>query len=248
MINFPDPVNYLQALTEMLVKNVDYIEVQLPFSNPLADGDTIHKAHNLALQYKFNFFEELSKIADLKKQTKSKSKLVLMSYLTPVFYFGIDKVLKALKENNFTGIIIPDLSLGSNEQLEVCEISKNLNLQWIPLISPLTTKQRLDTIKTNLQQGQLIYATARKGKTGSKTDFDNPEIQAYFNFLKSNLTDFQILIGFGVKTKNQLDYLNQQGFLAVIASELINRINESPKDLNLQKEVVSNFLTEFGYL
>jgi tryptophan synthase alpha chain len=249
MINFPNPEGYYQILKQMLQKNVDYIEVQLPFSNPVADGGLIHDAHQQALKYDFNFFEEIRKIAKLKKELNSTSKLVLMSYITPIFYFGLEKVLNVLKENNFNGIIVPDLLVGSPEQVLVAKKCQKIDLQWVPLISPLTSFDRLSKIKQYLQKDQLVYATARKGKTGSQTDFDSTEIQDYFKFLKSNLKNYQILIGFGVKQKQQLEKLNQQGFLVVIASELIQRINQADfvnnKNVEKLEKVVNGFLDEF---
>jgi tryptophan synthase alpha chain len=247
MINYPDPTNYINILTQMLTKNVDYVEVQLPFSNPVADGQLIHNAHNLALKWDFNLFQELQKISKLKQELNSKTKLVLMSYITPIFYFGINKVLKAVQEAGFEGVIVPDMPLGSKEQKEFSQQAKSLGISWIPLISPLTNKSRLEKIKQNLTPSQLIYATARKGKTGSKTDFENQETKNYLHFLKQNLTDFQILIGFGVRSKEHLDLLNKQGFLVVVASEMIKRIEEQNSDTNQIKTAVKQFLSEFGY-
>ncbi len=246
MINFPSPEEYLDILEIMFTNNVDYIEIQLPFTNPVADGELIYAAHQQALKFQYTVTEEIKKIAQLKEKTKSKSKLILMSYTTPIFNFGLSNLLGILKENYFQGVIVPDLLAGSSEQIQLSQESQDKGLDWIPLISPLTSEIRLKKILKHLTSGQLIYAMARKGKTGKKTDFDSSETQNYFNFLKKNLSEYEILIGFGVKEKMQLEYLNKLGFLVVIASELIKRLSAAKESNLTVKEITQNFLQELG--
>lgn len=254
--NYPSPAGFEQAVLAMFKSEVDFLEIQLPFSNPLADGPVIYQANQTALEYKQNLEQILQKVFQIQDQFKIKNpqkiqtKLLLMSYLTPILALGLENVVNLCRENNFVGFIIPDLIFGSGEQKTLSKLCQNSQMQLIPLISPLTKLERLEKIKNELELGQIVYAMARSGRTGNTTNLS--EIQPYLDFLKQNLVDFKIAVGFGIKEKSQVDFLNQQNLIAVIGSEIIRQIQSiqylenSKLTLKLEKlEKESNLNLEF---
>ncbi len=238
--NFPDKKGYLEALQAMLEFDVDYLEIQLPFNHPVGDGPTIYQANQIALQTPSTLQELVKHSALLKTQVGSKTKLILMTYLTPVLAFGMQNLASLLQENDFFGVIIPDLPFSSPEHVELAKA--NPKLEIIPLISPLTKSDRLDSIKQFLTPNQLVYATARKGQTGINSDLKSPEIKEYFDMLKENLKDFEVAVGFGIADKTQVDFLTKYNFISVIGSEIVRRLEKAKAQKLPYKKVVKDFL------
>ena len=94
----------------------------------------------------------------------------------------------------------------------------------------------------------MVYPTARIGKTGKKTSFESLEAQKYLDFLQTNFSDYLIAIGFGVRSLDQVKLLNQRGFVAIVATRIIQEINEALETnqspviatRNLVKELLGN--------
>jgi tryptophan synthase alpha chain len=240
--NYPDPEDFEKALEAMLDFEVQYLEIQLPFSNPLADGPLIFEANKTALKYDQALEEILANISKIYNLKQRSTKLLLMSYFTPILNLGLENVVKICKENGFSGFIIPDLIFGSGEQKTMTGICEQNQMQLIPVISPLTKLERLEQIKNDLEPKQIVYAMARSGRTGKETSLEY--IQSYLDFLKQNLTDFEIAVGFGIKEKAQVQFLNEQDFISVIGSQIIREIQQSQQNSNSTYTQLSIYLSE----
>jgi tryptophan synthase alpha chain len=248
IINYPDPINFLDSLKVMLQANPDYLEIQLPFSNPVVDGPVIQKADQMALQFPLDLTSVIKNINQIKIETQSTTQLILMSYITPSFDFGIANLSILLSQNGFVGAIIPDLPVNAPEYQKFNQAS---DCYLIPVISPLTTSDRLSVIKSFLKPNQLIYATARAGLTGSQTDLSHSNFVEYSEFLKKNLAGYKIMLGFGIRTREQVRQVQSIGFMPVVATELISRIDQSwqlyvqnLQQKNSPAEVVANWCRE----
>ena len=248
IINYPDPTSFLGCLEVILSANPDYLEIQLPFSNPVVDGPIIQRADQIALQFPLDLAEILSQIGDLKVRLGSTTKLILMSYITPAFAFGITDLAQSLAQNGFYGAIIPDLPVDAPE---FGEFQNAGEVCLIPVISPITTQDRLTHIQNFLKPNQMVYITARKGLTGSQTDLSHPEFLDYAEFIKSNLTTNVLALGFGIRTNEQLTQARNLGFVPVVATELISRIataikSESKTDQNFdQKKLATEAVVDW---
>lgn len=252
--NYPNPESFEIALETMLRYGVDFLEVQIPFSNPLADGEVIYKANQKALEYardidtvlgtirrvvdRFEAEIEIQNKSQAESQNKGKNpakittKLLLMGYSTSFFGYGIKKLAENMKKCGISGTIIPDLAALSPEQKSLTEAFQDDSMYNIPVISPLTLPSRIDIIKNCMLPNQPIYAMSRKGRTGKSTDIR--ELQGYLDFLKSNLAGYQIAVGFGISSLDQVSFLNRQGFVAVIGSRIIQLIDATQ---NLEKDL-----------
>ena len=243
--NYPNPESFEQALLAMFEARVDFLEIQLPFSNPLADGPIIYEANQIALKYEQSLSQILENVSKIRKELKIKTdkkiktKLLLMSYLTPILVLGMEKIVNLCLEFGFVGFIIPDLVFGSVEQKTLSKLCQNHKMQLIPVVSPLTKLERLEKIKLELENGQIIYAMARAGRTGSVTNLC--EIQPYLDFLKQNLANFQIAIGFGIKEKSQVKFLNEQNLIAVIGSQIIREIQKVENQVENQGNKIQTY-------
>lgn len=200
---------------------VDYIELQIPFSDPLADGPTIMKASEKAL-------EKGTKVADAfnlakKLQGKIKAPLLFMAYFNTVFNYGVSKFCVDSKHAGISGLIIPDVPVDGGEGLEFNKECEKNNLFNIRVLSPASTEER---IKLNSKIGTgFVYCTARQGITGAEKGFDKNVI----NYLKTVKKHFNIPIalGFGISKKEHVDQMDGLADIAVVGSAILDIINES---------------------
>jgi tryptophan synthase alpha chain len=246
IVNYPNPDIYQDCLKEVLSLEPEFLEIQIPFSNPVADGAVIKKADQKALKYDQSILKSLQQIQKISLATKSKTKLVLMSYISKLIFEGLDQVGSKLAETGFYGLVCPDMPYGSPEQKQLTNLWQNQQTYLIPVTSPTTSLERLNKIKSDLVSGQMVYPTARIGKTGKKTSFHSPEAQQYLDFLQNNFKDYLIAIGFGVRCLDQIKLLNQKGFVAIIATRIIQEINQAIQQnqdpVLATKNLIQNFL------
>jgi tryptophan synthase alpha chain len=236
--NYPNPDLFKDALGAMFDNQVDFLEIQLPFSNPLADGEMIYQANQIALSYNHNLYQILEKI---KKPSDCTTKLLLMSYITPLLQYGLENLAMALSQKGFSGAIIPDLIFGSPEQREFSELGKKYSFDIVPVISPLTSQLRLQKIMTYLNPGQVIYAMARSGRTGEQTELSG--IQNYIDRITKSLAGFRIAVGFGIRNKQQVNYLNNQNIIAVIGSEVVRQIKTASDNQTSIRQTITDYLS-----
>lgn len=242
--NYPDEVLFEECLKTILKIQPEFLEIQLPFNHPVGDGEVIYKANQEAVKFKISLENLVKVCSKIKRQTKSQTKLILMSYLTPVYAFGLKETLKVLEINNFSGLLIPDLPVESQE-FEVLLKHKKKDFHLIPVISPNTEKRKLNLIKKKIAPKSLIYATSRKGITGKTTALTNNKIVDYLNKIKNTFKEYEVALGWGINHKTQVEFLNSQGFIAVIGTkivEIINNIKSSKVNSiepKLEKEIKS---------
>lgn len=245
--NYPDPQGFREALRAMLETNVDFLEIQLPFTNPVADGEVIYAANQVAKEFEHSLPKILTNCCKIKQenQPSSATKLMLVAYATTVLCGDLAELVALLKDNDFSGLIIPDLPFGrSPEQTQLSQLCQEHQLQLIPVIARNTNGQRLEEIKTWLVTNQLIYAMARTGQTGEPTNQADLIISKYLYDLKHSLSDYQIAVGFGIKDREQVKDLNSQGFIAVIGTEIVRRISKAKQANSSIYDAVFEFLQE----
>lgn len=212
---------------------VDYIELQIPFSDPLADGPTIMKACESSLRNGTKVADAFSLAKRLNSEIKTP--LLFMAYFNIVFTYGIEKFCKDSKEAGIKGLIVPDFPLEEEQTEHFNECLKMYGLLNIKVLSPASTEQR---IKMNAKVGTgFVYCTARQGITGTQKGFDSNVI----NYLKTVKKHFNIPIalGFGISKKEHISQMEGLADIAVVGSAILDIINSTPR--GYLKEV-ENFL------
>lgn len=235
---YPDLEMCEKIIYIMAQKDVDLIEIQLPFSDPIADGPTIVQANHYALH---NGITTASVFKMLEKVRKNVSiPLLIMSYLNPLHSFGIKKVVREAQSIGLDGFIVPDCPLEETE-LGFPELCHNNNLAFVPLITPYTSKKRMLQISQNFDS-PFVYAVLRLGVTGRKTVLDNHTI-TYLELIKS-MTNRYVAAGFGIKDNAQLNALSGYADCGIIGSALIQKICHSLEEKNDPILAVKKFLDE----
>jgi len=234
-----------QKIFDILKEKSSYIEIQFPFSDPIADWPVIEQANHKVL-------ENGVKIDDcfkfVKKNITKTPKILIMTYYNIVYNYWVEKFVEKASKIWVWGLIIPDVPFDENDGKMFREICKKYDVVFTEIVSPLTTSQRLNQIK-NLNP-KLIYAISQNMTTGSKAKFWK-EFEEYIKNLKSIfLSPFgreypkgerglAIWVWFGVKTKQDVEKVCNIADFAIIWSEFIKKYNEGwiDKIKNYLKEI-----------
>lgn len=216
---YPNYATSVKLLKKMAASGVDLIEVQIPFSDPIADGPTIVEANYKALDAGMKTEKVFELIAEVTNEVDVP--ILIMSYINPIFSYGVEKFVKRAVDVGVTGFIIPDLP-PEEELPELAALAKKGGLAFVPLVTPKTSDERMKFI-TKIYDSPFVYAVLRLGVTGAKTSLGK-DIPVYLQRIKDS-TNKKVAAGFGIKEKSQLDLLTGQADCGVIGSELLRVIN-----------------------
>lgn len=224
---------------EIIIKSlessgVDFIEVGLPYSDPLADGPTIQDSSSVALENGMNLDVIFNQLESLKDATKVP--LVLMGYLNQIIKYGEDKFCKRCKDCGIETVIIPDLPMIEYES-HYQQLFSNYNISNVFLITPQTSNERIR--KIDKITNAFIYVVASSSITGAKGEISSRQI-AYFERIRNMNLKSTLIAGFGISNKTTFNTACEYVNGAIIGSAFINYLNE--KGTNLIKEFVEGIL------
>lgn len=228
---YPDLEDTTTMIEELAKNGVDFLEIGVPFSDPLADGNVIQQSSMEALSNGMSVKKLFEQLEKLPKETEIP--MVLMGYLNPILQYGERQFLEKCKEIGISGLIIPDLPLDyyRDNWQTICE---DLDLSMIFLITPQTPEERIREID-RLSTG-FIYMVSTNSLTGQNKDLASSG--DYFDRVNQMNLKNPLMIGFGIKDKNTLSYAFQKANGAIIGSAFIKALN-GKKDL---KENTAHFI------
>ena len=205
--SFEDNWAELEVMAEF---GVDIVELQFPFSEPSADGPMFVRANELALKRGVtpaDCFAFMKKVAD-----HFPFKVLMMGYYNTAFKMGAETFLNRLREAGGCGYILPDLPV--DEARELHSLSAQYGLDPVLLMTPTSTDRSLE--KLGAAARGMIYAVARKGVTGSKTDMGD-DLDQFLARCRRH-TNLPIGVGFGVSTKQDIDFLRGRADMVIIGT------------------------------
>lgn len=236
---FPKLNDTRRILTELAEAGTDLIEIGMPFSDPIADGETIQYSNKIALDNGMSIQKMFEQLEDIRKE-EGKIKdtpIVLMGYLNPVLQFGIENFCQKCQQIGIDGIILPDLPLFEYEE-NYKELFESYGLHTIFLITPQTSKERIKKID-ELSNGfvYMVSSNSTTGNTNKNTELSEKQSQ-YFNKIKSLQLKNPTQIGFGISDKKSFEQAVSYANGAIIGSAFIRHL-ESGK---LVKEFVESII------
>ena len=200
----------------------DILEIQLPFSDPSADGPAIQGACTKVLERKYRTADGLAFIARLHKEFPD-VKIYLMSYGSLIYTPGIENFCKKAAECGVKGMIIPDLPFDFDEGLTAA--CKANGMENIPVAAPSMSPERLE--KMAKAGFPYIYAALRTGITGTQTSVD----QATLDFIKKvSAGGSKVYGGFGISSGEQSALLGDKVEAVVAGSVFVRLITEHQND------------------
>lgn len=227
---YPDNPSSVAAAKGICEAGADYLEVQFPFSDPMADGPTIELACYTALEGGFKLDDGFQIVEQLSKETETA--ILIMTYANIVFKYGVDDFIKRAASAGCQGIIVPDFPIENDEGLALA--CKKHNIALILIAAPGADEQR---IKTLSETGSgFLYTVARRGITGKKTDF-SADVISWLSFVKEH-SSLPIAAGFGIRTKEQIDTIKGISDIAVVGSYFVNQISSAVEDKKDIKETL----------
>ncbi len=177
---------------------IDFLEVGMPYSDPLADGPVIQQSSTVAIANGMTIellFSQLEKTKD-----KTTIPFLLMGYLNPVLQYGVEKFMEKASASGASGLILPDLPIYEYKE-EYQSLFDNYNLSPVFLITPHTSDERIRMIDE--LSNAFIYVVSSAATTGKQQDFGQSQ-QEYFQKLKSMSLKNPLIGGFGIHNRQTL--------------------------------------------
>ena len=212
------------VILTMQRRGIDFIEVGIPFSDPLADGPVIQSAATQALKNGMTLTKLFAQLKTIKDEVHIP--LILMGYLNPILHYGIEEFCKSCVESGVSGMIIPDLPFDDYQKI-VKPIADRYDLRVIMLITPETSEERIRFIDDNTDG--FIYMVSSAAITGAQQSFDDAK-QAYFRRIDAMDLRNPRMIGFGISNRQTLQSAQQNAAGAIIGSKFVTLLNETNGD------------------
>jgi len=208
-----------EVIRQMAENGVDCIELQIPFSEPMADGPVIVKANQDSLNRGtkvadcFAFAEEIIRAFP-------QVNFLFMTYYNIIFRYGEEAFIKRGAEIGIKGFIVPDLPPEEGESY--LRISKQYNTSPVMFFTPTSTEERMAEVE-QLGDG-FIYCVARKGVTGKKTEMDETLAGNLARYRAA--TKLPLAVGFGIGSREDVAMLEGMADMAIIGTATIRLVDE----------------------
>lgn len=238
---YPDLESTVDLILGLEENGTDFIELGMPFSDPLADGPTIQYSSNIAIEQGIT----MEKIFEMVRQVRKKSEIpiILMGYINPVLRYGIDDFCEEASKAGVDGLIIPDIPI--EESGIISEKIRTQGLSLIYLVAPNSSDQRMQ--KIDEASDGFVYCVSVTGVTGTREgDEVARSVARFINRVKQNVVKNPKMVGFGIKTHEDAQRIaaDMDGF--IVGSALIDTIREHyPEDG--WKEKVFDFVRTLKY-
>lgn len=227
--SLPDQLLLLQA------KGVDFIEIGMPFSDPMADGPVIQQCSSIALQNGMTpdlLFEQLEEIRE-----KIHVPLVLMGYFNPVLQYGMKAFLEKCRQLRISSLILPDLPL----ELYLSEYKALVEASGISmtfLVTPQTSDERIRKI-AEVCQNSFVYLVGQNSITGTTYTISEAQLGCYAA-IKQLCGETPVMLGFGIDSPER----QQQAFLhcdgAIIGSAYLKAVQNGTETAFLDALLTSS--------
>jgi tryptophan synthase alpha chain len=202
----------------------DFVEIGIPFSDPLADGPVIQHSTHVALERGMT----VSGVLSLIREAKLEVPVIAFGYLNPILAYGLDRFIDDAVASGISGLLLTDLPADEDEGIERKLHESPLDL--IRLVAPTTETERLTRTVASAQG--FIYLISRLGVTGAKTAVGS-ELSAAVDRVRA-ATSLPISVGFGIANGEQAARVAGMCEGVVVGSALVKRLDqglESARDL-----------------
>ena len=207
-----------EKVAEALAKGgADIIELQIPFSDPMADGPAIAVASDEAIKAGATVAKSLALLQKLAKLGKP---MAVMTYVNIAFRYDIPKFVKTIAKAGASALIVPDCPFDTEEGRELLSACKENDVYLIPVVSPGVPKERLEQLAKDSRG--FVYCTSRQGITGANSKF----AKELFDFVKGlkQIFNLPIAVGFGVKSKEDVAELAKVADIVIAGSVFVSLI------------------------
>lgn len=232
MAGDPDLETSAEYILTAQEAGADLIEIGIPFSDPIAEGEVIQAANVRALNMGTRLDGVFNMVASIRD--KMRIPMVFMTYLNPVYVYGYDRFFARCSDIGICGIIIPDMPF--EEQGEAKKVAVKYGVEIITLIAP-TSQKRVTEIARNAEG--FIYLVSSMGVTGVRSEITT-DLSSIIAEIR-NITDIPIAIGFGISTPEQAEHYSAIADGVIIGSAIVRIIEQHGKDA---KQALYRYISE----
>jgi len=216
----PDTDTSTALLDQLVANGADFIELGMPFSDPMADGPAIQAASLRAIKAGMTLQKTLEMAAAFRTRHPD-TPLILMGYFNPIYIYGCDAFVAEAVRAGVDGLIIVDLPPEEDEEL--CDRASAAGLAFIRLVTPTTLGARLPTVLK--KASGFVYYVAVAGITGTKSAAID-SVKSAFVRLRGQ-TRLPAVAGFGIRTAEQAQEVAAIADGVVVGSAIVSRIEQS---------------------
>lgn len=219
----PTPEAAFHLVRAMVDAGADIIELGVPYSDPLADGPTIQRASQRALQHGVSIADALQLVSRL-RESGVEAGIVLFSYFNPVLQYGIERFFADLAAHGADGVVIPDLPIEENGPAVAA--AKQNGLHVISLVAP-TSDTRIKTIGE--QATGFLYCVSSLGVTGARAEL-REDLADFLQRVKASTTA-PTAVGFGISTPEQVRAVASHTDGVIVGSAIVQEIEKHQDQL-----------------
>jgi tryptophan synthase alpha chain len=222
---FPNLDDTMTVLRGLQQAGVDLVEIGMPYSDPVADGETIQKSNGRALENGMSLhklFAQLDGCRDESAHEPITVPILLMGYINPVLQFGVENFCRRCREVGVDGVILPDLPLDLF-LAEYAQIFREYDILNVNLITPQTTDERIRHIDE--ESDGFIYMVSSASITGAVTGISDP-MRAYFRRIQAMQLRNPRLIGFGINNHDTFNTACENANGAIVGSAFIRHLDD----------------------
>lgn len=219
---FPQLDDTRPMLAALQAGGVDMIEIGMPFSDPLADGEVIQQSSAVALRNGMTIDRLFAQLADVRSEIRVP--LVLMGYLNPVLQYGMRQFLESCRRCGIDGVILPDMPVEIYDA-EYKPLFEATDIYPIFLVTPRTPEPRI--LEIAAKSKGFLYVVASATTTGATGTFSTEQKAALEKIAALNL-DIPLLTGFGIHDADTFRDATQHTRGAIIGSAFIKILREKP--------------------
>lgn len=215
---YPDEEQSLDVARALVDGGAAILEVQLPFSEPTADGPVIQKACGRALGRGYTLDKGFQLVTRMRALTDIP--VFVMTYANVAFRRGTREFARLCREAGADGLIVPDLPFDSDEGL--ADAAREAGLDVIPVIVPTISDQRLSLVRRTAPR--YLYAALRKGITGERTAVGDENL----TFIRrASSPGVRVVAGFGIREHGQVEALAPHVHAVIVGSALVAATEEA---------------------
>lgn len=237
----PDYKSSKEIIKEM-TKSCQIIETGVSFNTSTSDSPIIMEANDRAINSGMNMSKTFKLIKEVKRETKTNTCFVLMTYLNPVIVYGIKKFINSCNSVGIAGVIIVDGNLNSPEEKILINGLSKKSIGYTKIISPTNSDRFIEQSIRNCKNSWL-YITSYYGLTGSK-NVNIKNVKKMIKRVRKYSKEIPTAVGFGVKTPSQVKQVSKYADGVICGSSIVNKIAEGHKK-RLQGKKLATFVSSY---
>jgi tryptophan synthase alpha chain len=222
-IGYPEPGAAERLVPELIEGGFDMVELGVPFSDPMADGPTMQRASQRALEQGTALTDCFAAVRAMRRGGVD-APLIFMTYYNPMLSMGLDRFAGEAADAGLDGVIVGDLP--PEESDELLRALEPADVDPIFMVAPTSTEERLRAVAARARG--FVYCVSLTGVTGARAALAET-LPAYLGRVR-RATDVPLAVGFGISRPEHVAVLRGHADAAVVASALVDTMESSPAD------------------